>query len=214
MQLNYKQSQFELFPGAVNGSSKTHRPQFLFSSLTLSLENIVISGIVVLMSVIFSFSAGVEKGRRAHLIKPMDDPALSTVSVVQNKQDVTGPIAQKRQAPLQAAAVRPQIAVNSSAVTVPAAGSAVTADTENLSMAEQKEKSISGSYTVQVASFKKDEYAQKEALMLKKKGYDIIVVPKGSYSIVCVGKFSRKEQASVTLSQLKKTYKDCVLRRL
>ena len=85
---------------------------------------------------------------------------------------------------------------------------------ETLPVAPKKEEIIDLAYTVQVASFQKDEYAQKEAMTLKKKGYDIFVVAKGKYSIVCVGKFSRRDEAKVILSRLKKTYKDCMVRRL
>ena len=41
-----------------------------------------------------------------------------------------------------------------------------------------------------------------------------MVIPKGSHSIVCVGKFALKDQASHYLKELKKQYKDCLVRRL
>ena len=69
-------------------------------------------------------------------------------------------------------------------------------------------------YTVQVASYKGEKYAQKEASLLKQKGYDILVLPKGAFSIVCVGKFKEKEEAKNFSQKLKKQYKDCLVRSL
>ena len=82
MQLNYKQSQFELFPGVLAGSERVNKPRFLISSLTLSMENIVILGIVILMTIILSFTAGVEKGKLAVSIGTKaigHDPVISPI---------------------------------------------------------------------------------------------------------------------------------------
>lgn len=69
-------------------------------------------------------------------------------------------------------------------------------------------------YTIQVATFKTKTYAQKEAERLKKKGVDALIIPRGKHVIVCVGNFSKKQEAKVILSQLRKTYHDCFVRRL
>ncbi len=72
-------------------------------------------------------------------------------------------------------------------------------------------------YTIQVASFKKEQYAKKEANILRNNGYrnqDIFVLDKGKYSIVCVGSFHEKDQAKLLLGKLKKRYKDCLIRSL
>ncbi len=69
-------------------------------------------------------------------------------------------------------------------------------------------------YTVQVASFKSKSHAQREADTLKKRGFSALVLSKGSYSIVCIGPFSNKEKAQSKLSELKKSYSDCYIRRL
>ena len=69
-------------------------------------------------------------------------------------------------------------------------------------------------YTIQVASFKTDLNANKEADSLKGKGFETSVLRKGSYSIVCVGKFQRKEEAKQFSRKLRNRYKDCLVRRL
>lgn len=69
-------------------------------------------------------------------------------------------------------------------------------------------------YTIQVASFTKRVNAQKEADILKNKGLSASVLSKGKFSIVCVGKFSKQEEAQTLLTKLKKQYQDCRIRRL
>lgn len=69
-------------------------------------------------------------------------------------------------------------------------------------------------YTIQVASFLKKENAQKEAEKLKKNGLSPSVLPKGKFNIVCVGNFSKRQEAESLLSKLKRQYNDSQIRRL
>jgi cell division protein FtsN len=69
-------------------------------------------------------------------------------------------------------------------------------------------------YTIQVASFQTKTSAQREIEVLKKKGLNTKVLSKSGYTILCVGNFSNKEKATSLLSQLKKQYRDCFIRRL
>ena len=78
----------------------------------------------------------------------------------------------------------------------------------------KKKKSDISQYTVQVATFKTETYAQKEAKKLQRNGLDAIVIPRGKYVIVCVGNFPAKEEATTSLNKLKETYQDCFVRRL
>lgn len=70
------------------------------------------------------------------------------------------------------------------------------------------------SYTIQVASLRNEPAARKEAEALRKKGLSVVVLSKGKYNVICVGHFPDKAKAGVYLSQLRKTYKDCFIRRL
>lgn len=69
-------------------------------------------------------------------------------------------------------------------------------------------------YTIQLASYQNKTSAQKEAQELKRKGYLPLVLSKGQYIVLCVGNFSNKETARPILSELKKRYQDCFIRRL
>ncbi|MCR4337618.1 MAG: SPOR domain-containing protein, partial [Candidatus Omnitrophica bacterium] len=76
------------------------------------------------------------------------------------------------------------------------------------------DKSAEGIYTVQVASYKKEDQAKDAAAKLQKKGYESLVLPKGDYSIVCVGRFNKKSEAQNLSRKLKKDYKDCLVRKI
>jgi len=86
---------------------------------------------------------------------------------------------------------------------------------EKQEMTKQPEtKTYLQNYTIQVASYQTQKYAQKEAEVLKQRGIAPLVLSKGSYSVICVGNFSNKETAKSLLSELKKQYRDCFIRRL
>ena len=192
MNINYKQTQFELFPGASREAQDSEKPKFFFSSITLTLENIIVLTVLLFMGIIVSFSFGVEKGKR----------------VVLAKSDI---LSQGHEVKLEALKVLEIPAEESTVV--------VAKQAENFVEKRVTESSIlkglpENFYTVQVASFKTRKYAEKEALNLKKKGYEIFIVQKGSYLVVCAGKFFEHDEAEGFSTKLKNKYKDCLVRRL
>ena len=212
LNFNYKQSQFELFPGSPGSSSESLRPRYLFAHLTFSLENIVVLTIMMIMVVVFAFSLGVEKGKK--IVKPSFVPPPSPTA---NRQ----PLPAGGPRPINTAALPTASKKTISEKIVPAgnsnnreenkidqkAGPAVLPVTSGSLEALQP-------FTIQVASFKDETYAQKEAEVLKMKGFDAFVAVKGDYSIVCVGKFRKKDEMNLVMSQLRKKYSDCLARRL
>ncbi len=253
MNINYKQSQFELFPGTPGSSTDTGRPRYLFANLNLSVENMVLLGIIILMTMVFIFSLGVEKGKKlvgqsdvSIAVYPPRDSAVAaapvtTGSIISSDHDRTSSAAasapivavQNTQKTIQPIAViePPAIKQNSkSSYSVYEANGRFGVEKEkfnNLSSGQRQNNStvkatenttanpfLNKPYTIQVASFKDEEYAQKEASALKKKNFAVFVISKGNFSIVCVGKFSKKEEANGILAKLKKNYNDCLIRRL
>ena len=69
-------------------------------------------------------------------------------------------------------------------------------------------------YTIQLATFKNKELALRQAQLLTKNGFSPVAFTKGSYVILCVGKFSNQESAQPLLSKLQRTYANCRIRRL
>lgn len=204
-----KQTQFELFPRALNGEP---RPKFCFAwkDLTLPAERIIVISIFAVMILIFSFALGVERGKKI--------AALSFGP--QTVKSIT-PLKESRTAQTQAMAQGVQGAVNSSFDVKTGNPSgfkpAVSAQTKSqaaLKTSLPAPALAKGHYTIQVASFKSSQNAYEEAKILEKKGYPIFVLPKGSHSIVCVGKFIEEAEARQVVDKLKNRYKDCLIRRL
>jgi len=189
MNINYKQSQFELFPGTTGGSSDVGKPRYLFANLTLSVENVVVIGIITLMTMVFAFSLGVEKGKKI----------TSFSSSVEERPPVSI---------LNPSAKTPAVSATPPQINQAKKPPVVASATVNLPSTSNKP------YTIQVASFKDDQYAKKEASVLKNKNLDSFVISKGNFFIVCIGKFSKKEEARGLLAKLKRTYNDCLVRRL
>ncbi len=68
-------------------------------------------------------------------------------------------------------------------------------------------------YIIQLASYKTRTYAEREAELLRKKGLAPLILNKGSYTVLYVGNFPSRKTAQSLLSELKKRYNDCYIRR-
>ncbi|MDD4953599.1 MAG: SPOR domain-containing protein [Candidatus Omnitrophica bacterium] len=69
-------------------------------------------------------------------------------------------------------------------------------------------------YIIQLASYKNRSSAEKEAGLLKKKGFSPLVLNKGDYIVLYIGNLPTRKTAQDSLPELKKRYKDCYIRRL
>jgi len=78
----------------------------------------------------------------------------------------------------------------------------------------EPQKAGEEAYTIQIASYKGREGAERESQRLRAKGFSPVILKKGDYSIVCVGTFTNKEKARSLLTQLRPKYRDCYIRRL
>ena len=204
MNINLKrQSQFELFPKPSKNGPEPWRPSRLTKDLTLSLENIIVLCIIFVMVLVLFFSFGVERGKKIALLVPAKDEGGIVQTV---KEDVVSETVQ----------TVPQVEREERVVFPVSLPEEIREETEPafrppLEKTEEQENL----FTIQVASFKLEKNAKKEADRLKGIGHDdTFVVPKGSYSIVCVGKFVRRNEAKKFSSKLKKRYNDCLVRRL
>jgi DedD protein len=79
---------------------------------------------------------------------------------------------------------------------------------------EAKSTNPKTGYIIQVVTCTKDNLAQEEAKKLQKQGFAAYAAKKNNFVVVYVGPFNDKQQALEQMEQLKKTYKDCILRRL
>jgi len=194
-----KQSQFELFPGSSGSSPEAGKQAHLTKDLTLSLENIIVLCIIFVMSLVLFFSFGVEKGRR--VAKGSSDVERSRVVDKSAPKSVESAV---------------KVAEKEGIVFPVDIPESLTEDSEldlhePLEMNDEQERL----FTIQVASFKLRKNALREADRLRGVGHeDAFVIPKGSYSIVCVGKFSQRGEAKAFSNRLQSRYNDCLVRRL
>lgn len=227
MEFNRRQSQFELFPATSENLTPSEKRGYRFKDLTLSLENIIVLSIILVMILVLSFSFGVENGKNFYRVQGLKSE--SNQNLAQSNHEI--PVKSK-------GAFQPVKNVNTPAGSVdklavqPLKPAGLASD--KLPLTSEKFKAVNvqkeiaeppptpkrnlqeeliGSYTIQVASFKKKERAVEEAQKLTQKGHQIFIVPKGSHSIVCIGKFSQKKEAEKILNKFKIKYGDSLVRR-
>ena len=204
-----QESQFELFNPTATSYTPTEKIRYFKPNITLTFDNIAVLAIALLMLMVLSFSLGVEKGKRlARLSQPMS-PSVKPTTVTTPSAKGVEPVH------TQTPPVLTKPVNENHPVSVPVTTVSTTVTTEKVVPIVQTALSTREDfYTVQVASFKQEKYARQEAMSLKQKGYEIFVIPKGQHSIVCVGRFAKKNEAMVMSGKLRKYYKDCVVRNL
>jgi len=182
-------SQLELFSqlkGAGDSSSSSlNRP---FFSFLWRYEKTILMIIGLFITGIISFSLGVEKGKKLSTLK---SGSLLDIAVTTNK---ASPVALQKQE------------VNPGKVKNPVPVQEAS-PLEAAPLAKSR-------YTIQLASYRTRTYAQKEAEILRRRGLLPLVFSSGTYTVLCVGRFPDKETAFSLLSELKKKYQGCYIRRL
>ncbi|MDD5730164.1 MAG: SPOR domain-containing protein [Candidatus Omnitrophica bacterium] len=181
-------SQLELF-SQVKGTGATQAGSGnSFFTFIRSYEKIVFILIGFIITGAVAFCIGVEKGKS---LDSVVSAPLPRQQAVEQKTIPIAPVQTKTEIPAAVQAAPVQIATP----------------------AKPKETALQG-YIIQIATYQNKTSAQKEAEILKRKGFSSSVLAKSGYNIVCVGNFSNKEQAKSTLTELKKQYRDCFIRRL
>jgi cell division septation protein DedD len=165
-------------------------------------EKVILIVIGFLCMGIISFVLGVEKGKRIVSTSLGPNFDLATKEVTFTPKAVT------RNTELVKVS-REQLLAKKENLTE----AAPLSNNKTLALKTKKAKNEPG-FTIQLASYKGRNFAQQEAEALKKKGMLAIVLSKSGYNVLCVGNFTSKENAQSLLSQLKKQYPDCRIRRL
>ena len=212
-----RQSQFELFPGAPSAESKKEETPLFGQPVRLSFENVIIFGIAFIMGMVVSFSFGIEKGKRCRTA-----PIQQTVVAVKDKPQVAQAAGAEAVATMKAGIILPVEAAGGVLPSEEIVGGAGAVEkqleiNENTADSEKSvdiNESLEKIHTIQVASFKQKDRAQREADDLKKIGHDAFIAKKKAYYIVCVGKFEESQEAKTVLKGLKKKYSDCYIRSM
>ena len=188
--------QLDLFSQSGKPQVQNSPEHARFFSYIRSYERNIILIIGIVVAGIICFSIGVEKGKQISTSKITS--SLEVMPDAQAKAVITKNVLPAVNT-LQAKQFQPLPIVNANAA---------------LLQDVKKPVELGNSYTIQLASYKSRSFAQKEAELLKKRGLVPLVIPKGNYTILCVGKFPSKETAQSLLVQLTKKYQGCHLRRL
>ncbi|MDP8211876.1 MAG: SPOR domain-containing protein [Candidatus Zapsychrus exili] len=202
MNSNYKEhAQFELFSSSSDSFSDSGKSPSLLKDLTLSAENSIVLCIIFAMILVLFFAFGVEKGKKLAAL-PIETSQQKEALDIEN-DIIVRPVNLKAEKS------------NGGQISEVNKGQENTGKNNKVKEIVPVQKNVLDDlYTIQVASFKLEKNAQREAFGLKETGHDTFVVPKGSYSIVCVGKFIRREDAEEFSGRLKHKYSDFLIRRL
>jgi cell division septation protein DedD len=198
--LPQKPTQIELFPKSGEQIFSSARQPFVIKDLTLSAENIIVLGIIFIVSMVVFFSIGVERGKFL-AIESMPE----TVEIVKARNS-DKPLSVQDSSAGSEGAVKPRSADGDA----DASSSEVTESEKREVLEIPIEEHFR--YTIQVASFSSLRYAQKEAEQLEKRGHESFIMPKGKHQIVCVGRFSGKGEAKEYAHKIKDRYQDYLIR--
>ncbi len=178
--------------------------------IIIPLDTFILSSVVIILLFILAFSLGVERGRKIYYanleskenlekdIVPDDGQPAKIQTKMENKL-----VAETKNEP-----VRPIVSISVPRPAQPQVKPDTTAKIET------PKAGISGNYSIQIATYNKESYAQIEAKVLQAKGFPAFIAKKSNYVVLYVGPFKTKPEADKYLSVIKKTYKDCILRRL
>jgi septal ring-binding cell division protein DamX len=184
-----RQVQKELFE-EFGSTEKRRYPKNAFQqkskrTITLLYEHLVFVAIGIIVFSIIIFSLGVERGKSISLRR--------------------GSFAAKE----REGAVKVRLAK----VLKPAEETVIEEEKDSVPSHKYEKEPVSG-YTVQVASYTSEGFAKRWVGKLQSEGYEAFTLQKGSYYIMCIGKFRDKKSAVSEMKKLRKLYSDCFVRKI
>ncbi|MFH0877309.1 MAG: SPOR domain-containing protein [Candidatus Omnitrophota bacterium] len=195
-----QQIEFETFPkdekpnysylSAIKEDANNASPSY---QVVFSQQSIIVVLICVLLSLVATFTLGVEKGK-----------LVGRNSILAQKTQETQALPTPAAAP---AAEAKKTAVAS------VSGNEIQ-PTLDAAPASPKEEAIAGGYVIQVASVKSQPSAKRLVETLIQKGVPSFSKQSGNYIVVLAGNFAEREEAQTKLRELKKTYNDCFIKKI
>jgi len=206
--------QYDLFGENFNSNNKTrprrggkYSKQRFLAYIRIPIEYSVIIVIGVLIVVIIAYAVGVEKGKRMFLLCTFADA---------EHRNIPGPDVQREELPEKKKEVLTKIPepaheeVAAKSVQEDKPEEPVDRKRERI----EEEPGETKEYEVQLASFKKSGFADKEVAKLKTKGIKARSVKKGVWYRVSVAGYKTIEAAKAAKKELIEDYKDCYIRRI
>lgn len=197
-----QQIEFESFPkdekpnySYLSGIKEDTRSALPSYQVVFSQQSMIVVLICVLLSLVASFTLGVEKGK-----------LVGRNSILAQRTQEASSL------PAPVLAAGSDAAQASAAAAV--AGPMVQPAPDAASSAPKREEPIAGGYVIQVASLKSESSAKGLVEMLIKKGVPSFSKSSGKYIVVLAGNFNKREEAQTKLRELKKTYNDCFIKKI
>ena len=217
-QTKSQQIEFEVFPkdnknnyaylsGIKNDTSRESNS----INVILSNQSIIIILICIFMSLVASFSLGVEKGKLIARNTPGDDKTAPTAVSTTMTPTVIAPTATTEAIKTSPNQVQEKTPALNSKTEIPQNILPVVQTTLPIIEA-QKPLALKKGFLIQVATVKTKDSAKNLCDALARKGISAFSKPSGKYIMVLAGPFARKEEAQTKLRELKKTYSDCYIK--
>ena len=164
-----RQVQKELFDEFVNAEKRRH-PKNLFGTkpertISLLYEHMIFMIIGIIIITVIIFSVGVEKGKR---IGMMEVEFFAKDAKQEAPEKIEDLIIEEKQ----------EIAI-----------------AEDKAPVKKQNDEIFSGYTIQVASYTKEDTAKARAQELKKNGHEAFTLHKGDFYILCIGRLKDEKQA-------------------
>ncbi len=201
--------------GKLFGAFKFKKPVFPQQRLAFSFsyETLIIALIGVVLSASILFSLGVERGRGLEFTSAVYSPGAVQPAAKMTAEDIkrspANAVVEQPAEALEKAAVKPEKEQEAVNLALPETQTA----SKKSGLKETPFTATDKPFTIQVASYKTRDSAEKELTRLKNKGYSSNILKKGNYFILCVGSYAKKELANQALSYWERQYKGCVVRK-
>jgi len=211
-QTKSQQIEFEVFPkdnknnyAYLAGIKNDNGRETNSINVILSNQSIIIILICVFMSLVASFSLGVEKGKLIARNASVDDKAAG--AVVSTTPAIITP-AETKKIPNMI----PEKTPASNGKTETTQDVLPVVQTTIPIIETQNTQAPKKGFVIQVATVKTKDSAKSLCDSLAKKGISAFSKSSGKYIVILAGYFAKKEEAQVKLRELKKTYTDCYIK--
>ncbi|MBI3996286.1 MAG: SPOR domain-containing protein [Candidatus Omnitrophica bacterium] len=216
MEPGTSEGQLELFDLANQTAPRPHRESLGRVLLQARYDQILLTGVGVLLGLTVIFACGVERGkqlvRAEQFTLARQQPVSATSRDVPNAPTTQEPPSsaktEERKAPASPT-MTPQV----KSPTKVASGSTAPV-TAHKSATERPAATSKSRYAIQVVTYTRPQLAQQAMARLRAKGERTFLIIREGRTTVYVGPFPSKSFASQKLPTLKTQYQDCFVRTL
>jgi len=207
-------SQLELFNKTSDEVNSAQRLPGILVNYIRTYERFVLMLIGIVISGVICFCIGVEKGKHIALARINSNLDLAEGQSAMPQKGGTEAGVSGQGAPLEPKEPRTAPAIAATDTQLAGISTTIAGAKGNINDAAQIPRAMAQGYTIQIASYLGKTAAQREMDVLKKQGLMPVVKSSGKYTVLCVGNFADMSTAKSLLTQLKRKYKDCYIRRL